>query len=177
MSGHNKWSQIQRQKGAEDAKRSKLFSMLARAITLESRKCGGNPDSATLRAAIEKARKQNMPNDNIERAIKRGTGADAQNFEEFLCEAYGPGGGAIIIEGLTDNKNRTLNEIKHILAEHGSALASQGSALWAFSKTAEGWVPNSTIALSPADEAEFLKLLEAIDDHEDVKNVYTNAEV
>jgi YebC/PmpR family DNA-binding regulatory protein len=177
MSGHNKWAQIKRQKGAEDAKRSKLFSMLARIITLESKKVGGNVSSPSLRTAIEKAKKQNMPNDNIDRAVKRGVGADAQSYEEFLYEAYGPGGAALIIEGLTDSKNRTLSEIKHILGEHGSSLASQGSALWAFTKGEEGWVPNSTMPLSETDETEFLKLLEKIDDHEDVKNVYTNAEV
>ena len=176
MSGHNKWAQIKRQKGAEDAKKSKLFSMLARVITLESKKVGGNVSSPSLRTAIEKAKKQNMPNDNIDRAVKRGTGADAQTFEEFTYEAYGPGGAALIIEGLTDNKNRTLSEIKHILGEHSSSLASQGSALWAFGKGEEGWVPNSTMPLGEAEKNEFEKLYTELDDHEDVKEVYTNAE-
>lgn len=175
MSGHNKWGQIKRQKGSEDAKRSKLFSMIARQITLESKKAGGNVTSPNLRSAIEKARKQNMPNDNIDRAVKRGVGSDAQNFEEFMYEAYGPGGVALIIEGLTDSKNRTLSEIKHILSENGSSLASQGSALWAFVKSENGWTPNTPLEIGEEERNQLDELIDILEEHDDVKGVYTNA--
>ena len=134
MSGHNKWTQIKRQKGSEDQKRSKLFGVLARLISLEAKKAGGDRSAPGLRQAIEKARKANLPSDNIERAIKNALGGGAATYEEVLYECYGPGGAALILEGITDNKNRTSQEIKHLLDQHGAALAGAGAALWAFSK-------------------------------------------
>jgi len=113
MSGHNKWSQIKRQKGATDAKRSKLFGKFARLITSESKISAGNISAPALRAIIEKAKAANMPSDNIDRAIKKGTGADAGEMEHITYEAYGPGGAALIIEALTDSKNRAAAEVKH----------------------------------------------------------------
>lgn len=177
MAGHNKWTQIKRKKGVADQKRSKLFSMLARAITLESKKAAGNKDSPSLKKAVELARKENMPNDNIDRAIAKGTGAGAESFEEVTYEAYGPGGAALIIEGMTDSRNRTNAEIKHILTDGGGSMGTPGSALWAFTKTADGWEPNMLMALSEDDNEKLIALLEKIDDHDDVKAVFTNADL
>lgn len=176
MAGHNKWAQIKRQKGKTDAARSAMFGKLARRITIESKKAGGNVNAATLRAAIEKAREMNMPKENIERAVAKGTSAEAGSLEAVTYETYGPGGAAIVIEALTDNKNRTSAEIKHLLSENGLSLAAQGSALWAFEKTAEGYTPKTTVKISDEDDSKLMKILEEIDAHDDVENVYTNAE-
>src|SRR5690348_1557363 len=107
MSGHNKWSKIKNKKAVTDAKKSKVFSMFAKMIAVESRKAKGDKNSPSLRAVMERARAVNMPNDNIDRAVAKGAGGDGGNLEEVLYEAYGPGGAALIIEGITDNKNRT----------------------------------------------------------------------
>lgn len=177
MSGHNKWSQIVRQKSAEDAKKSKLFSLLARSISAEVKKSGGDINSATVKTAIEKARKANMPKDNIERALQRGKGGDATDMTPFVAETYGPGGVAVIIHGITDNTNRTLSEIKHLLATHGAALAAQGSASWAFTKNPEGGlVATTTTPLEDADLELLTKLVDELENHEDVEAVFTNAE-
>lgn len=136
MSGHSKWSQIKHKKALTDAKKGKIFSQLAQQITIASRQKGGDPETnSSLRMIVDKARSLNMPLDNIERAIKRGTGEIAgADIEEFLLEAYGPGGSALIIEGATDNKNRTVSEIKFLLNEGGGKLADPGSVLWLFEK-------------------------------------------
>lgn len=176
MGGHNKWSQIKRQKGANDAARSKVFGKLARRITVESKKANGDVNDPSLRAAIEKARKENMPKENIERAVAKGTSADASTMESVVYETYGPGGAAIVIEALTDSRNRTSQELKHLLSKNGLSLASPGSALWAFEKTAEGYTPKTTVPLSDADNEALLKVLEEIDTHDDVEDVYANAE-
>lgn len=177
MSGHNKWSQIKEKKGATDAKRSKIFGKYSKIIALEAKKANGNLTASGLRAVIERARKENMPSDLIDRAVKKGAGGDAGNMESVVYEAYGPGGCAIVIEGLTDNKNRTVAEIKHLLSKRGLSLAGQGSAMWAFSKTPEGELePQATVPLSPDDGAALSALLEELDDHDDVQEVYTNAE-
>jgi len=117
MSGHNKWAQIKRKKAVTDAKRSKIFGKFSRLIVVESKKSGGDVSTPGLRAIIERAKKENMPIENIERAVKKGAGSDAGNMAPVLYEAYGPGGCAILVEGLTDNKNRTVAEIKHILSK------------------------------------------------------------
>lgn len=176
MAGHNKWAQIKRQKGAADAAKSNLWGKLGRRIAVESKKAHGDVSAANLRAIIETAKKANMPKDTIERAIQKGTSADAASLEQIMYEAYGPGGAAIIIEVLTDNKNRTLQELKAIIAKHMVNLATPGSALWAFDKTAQGYTPKSTIPLSPDDDAALMKVMELIDALDDVENVYTNAE-
>ncbi|MHB8651899.1 MAG: YebC/PmpR family DNA-binding transcriptional regulator [Minisyncoccota bacterium] len=175
MSGHNKWSQIKRQKGATDAKKSKIFGKFARLITLESKKVSGNTSDPALRAVIDKAKGVNMPAENIERAIKKGTGDDAGEMERVVYEAYGPGGAALIIEGLTDSKNRTAAEIKHTLSKHGFALAAQGSALWAFTHTPEGWVPQNEIILSSQEATALEQLINALEESDDVQEVFTNA--
>lgn len=136
MSGHSRWTQIKHKKGATDAKRGQLFGRLVKEIMIAAREGGTNPDAnARLRSAVERARSEGLPKDNIERAIARASGAgrDEEMFE-LLCEATAPGGVAIIIEAITDNKNRTINEIKHLLSEHGGKLAEYGSLLWNFEK-------------------------------------------
>ncbi|MEI6494580.1 MAG: YebC/PmpR family DNA-binding transcriptional regulator [bacterium] len=177
MSGHNKWSQIKEKKGKEDAKKSKLFSMYARQITIESKQAKGDRSLPGLRAAIDRSKAVNMPNDVIDRAVAKGAGAGAESFEEVMYECFGPGGVAIIIEGITDNKNRTTPEIKHLLSQFGGSLGTQGSAAWAFAKNNEGaYVPNAVIPLSDEDLEKLSSLVEKLEDHDDIKNVYTNAE-
>lgn len=176
MSGHNKWSQIKRQKEAMDAKKSKVFGKLSRLITVESKKALGNLSSPSLRAIIERAKKENMTVDAIDRAVKKGSGGDTGEMESVLYEAYGPGGCALIIEGLTDNKNRTVAEVKHILSKRGLSLAGQGSAVWAFTKTIEGYEPKTMVPLSDEDGEALSLLLEELDDNDDVQEVYTNAD-
>ena len=137
MSGHSKWSQIKRKKAVTDAKKGQMFSKLARIITIAAREKGGDSDSnPTLRLAIEKAKSFNMPQDNIEKAIKRGTGEIAgAKIEGCSYEAYGPGGVALIIEGSTDNKNRTFNEIRLILKKYGGKIAESGSVSYLFRRS------------------------------------------
>lgn len=175
MAGHSKWAQIKRQKGANDAARSRMFGKLARRITVESKKCGGDTNAASLRAIIEKARKENMTKDAIERAVAKGKTAEAGSLESIVYETYGPGGAAVLIETVTDSRNRTAQEIKHLLSKNGAELASPGSAAWAFEKTAEGYMPKTNVSLSPEDDAKLMELLSAIDAHDDVEEVYTNA--
>ena len=139
MSGHSKWSTIKRKKGAADAKRGKAFTKLIREIATAASLGGGEPDSnPRLRLAIEKARASNMPKDNIERAIKKGTGADeGGSYEEAIYEGYGPGGTAIYVEVLTDNKNRTVGEVRHVLTKFGGNLGASGCVSYLFEK--KGW--------------------------------------
>lgn len=176
MAGHNKWVQIKHKKAITDSKRSKIFGKFSKLIALESKKAAGNLTSPGLRAIIERAKKENMQNELIERAVKKGAGGDAGNMEPVLYEAYGPGGCAIVITGLTDNNNRTVAEIKHMFSKRGLSLAGQGAAVWAFTKTAEGYEPNVPCPLSEEDGEALTNLLEELDDHDDVQEVYTNAE-
>lgn len=175
MSGHNKWSKIKHKKGSEDARKSRVFSKLSRLITNESKKCGGNVSSPGLVQVVELAKKENMPKDTIERAIKKGLEKDSASMESVVYETYGPGGCAIIIEGLTDNKNRAAAEVRHILSEHGFQLAGQGAASWAFVKQGNEWVPSSTVDLSDEDLSVLEKLVDKLEENEDIQNVYTNA--
>lgn len=238
MSGHSKWSQIKHKKGISDAKKGKMFSKLARIITIAAKAKGGDPQTnSSLRMAVEKARSLNMPQDNIERSIKRGTGEiEGVKIEEFLMEAYGPGGTALIIEGTTDNKNRTISELKFMLSQRDGKIAQSGSVLWLFERrgtiiaatqgsnkdemelaaidagaqdlkwldentieiatkpedlekvkkgleannipVAEAsldWVPKNEIsAPDESSSAKLEKLLEELDEHDDVNEVYTN---
>ncbi len=175
MAGHNKWSQIKRQKGANDAAKSSLWGKLSRRITVEAKKANGDPLAANLRAIIETARSANTTKDSIDRSVAKGAAADAATLEQVVYESYGPGGAAIIIDALTDNRNRTVQELKHLLSQNGLELAAQGSAMWAFEKTNEGYIPQTTVPLSEADSAALMAILEAVDNHEDVQEVYTNA--
>lgn len=176
MSGHNKWSKIKHKKAASDAEKSKLFSKHAMIITMEVRKAGGDPTAAGVLAAIERAKKDSMPKENIERAITKGSGAGGATLEQVLFEGYGPGGVAIVIEAVTDNNNRTAPEIRHIFTKAGFALGTPGSAAWAFTKTTEGYIPTTIITLDDTTGqalAEFISLLE---EQDDVTNVYTTAD-
>ncbi len=137
MSGHSKWSSIKHKKGAADAKRGKLFTKLARAITVAARDGGGDPDgNPTLATAVQKARDASMPKENIQRAIDRGTGAggDANAIEHITFEGYGPGGAAVFVEALTDNRNRTSAEVRHAFTRHNGSLGEPGSVAWIFEK-------------------------------------------
>ncbi|MGD0272236.1 MAG: YebC/PmpR family DNA-binding transcriptional regulator [Gaiellaceae bacterium] len=144
MSGHSKWSSIKHKKGAADAKRGKLFSKLSRAITVAAKEGGGDPDAnLALQNAVEKARSYSMPKDNIERAIAKGAGegAGGQAFEIVIYEGYGAGGVAIIVEALTDNRNRTASDVRHTFSKHGGNLGSGGSVAWMFERRGVVLVP------------------------------------
>lgn len=134
MSGHSKWHNIQQRKGKQDAKRSSMFSKFSKAITIAAQRGGGDPDANfSLRIAIDKAKAVSMPKDNIERAVKKGTGADGSaQIEEVYYEAFGPGGTAAIIKCFTDNKNRTVADVKHILTKNGGSMGGNGSVMWMF---------------------------------------------
>ncbi len=137
MSGHSKWSSIKHKKGAADARRGKLFSKLSRAIIVAAREGGPDPaGNLALQNAVEKARSYSMPKDNIERAIARGSGAesDAQAFETVIYEGYGPSGVAVIVEALTDNRNRTAAEVRHLFAKHDGNLGTAGAVAWLFER-------------------------------------------
>ena len=137
MSGHSKWASIKHKKAATDAKRGQLFTKLARAIAVAAREGGGDPDSNfTLAAAIEKAKSYSMPKDNIQRAIDRGTGAggDDEQIERVVYEGYGPGGAAVLVDALTDNRNRTGAEVRNIFDKAGGSLGEPGSVAWQFEK-------------------------------------------
>jgi len=136
MSGHSKWSSIKHKKGAADAKRGRIFTRLIKEITVAARMGGGDPDgNPRLRTAVMAAKAENMPKDNIERAIKKGTGElEGVSYDEINYEAYGPGGAAMLIECLTDNKNRTVADIKHIIERHGGNLGEPGCVAWIFDK-------------------------------------------
>lgn len=179
MSGHSKWAQIKHKKAATDTKRAKVFGKIARIIMLATRTGGSDPQLNTaLRAAIEKAREVHMPQDNIDRAIKKGGSGDGEtSLQEFTYEAYGPGGVALIITGITDNNNRTSNEIKHLLSDWKGKWANPGSVLWAFEKKGAAWEPReySTITLSHDDEHILLQLMDALDEHDDVQDIYANS--
>jgi YebC/PmpR family DNA-binding regulatory protein len=136
MSGHSKWSTIKRKKGAADAKRGKIFTKLIREIATAARLGGAEADAnPRLRLAIDKAREANMPKDNILRAIKKGTGGgEGESFEEVVYEGYGPGGAAVYVQVLTDNKNRTVGEVRHVLTKHGGNLGASGCVAYLFEK-------------------------------------------
>lgn len=173
MAGHSKWAKLKHTKGKTDAQKSKLFSKLVRIIGIELKKAKGDKTAPGVRAAIEKAKAANMPNDNIERALAK---SDEKELEQVVYEAYGPGGCALVIEGYTDSRNRTSAELKHLLSLHGGSLATPGAALWAFHKNTEGKLEAlSPIELSDEDSQKMAELFEALEDHDDVSEVYTSA--
>lgn len=239
MSGHSKWATIKRKKGATDAKRGKIFSKLIKEITIAARLGGGDPGgNPRLRTAVDAAKAQNMPMDNINRAIKRGTGEmEGVTYEESTYEGYGPGGVAVLIKVLTDNKNRTVSEIRHILSKGGGNMGESGSVAWMFEKkglitvdksavnedqlmeatleagaediqeqddafeiqtapenfesvlealknhnisflsASNDMVPKNTMELSGENAQKMLKLMENLEDHDDVQNVYANFDI
>jgi len=239
MSGHSKWSSIKHKKGATDAKRGKIFTKLIKEITVAARMGGGDQDAnPRMRTAIAAAKSENMPKDNIERAIKKGTGElEGVNYEESTYEGYGPGGAAVFIESVTDNKNRAVADIRHIFSKNGGNLGENGCVAWMFDK--KGYIaiekkavdedslmetaieagaedvredngsfeiitepddfesvktainkaailyidaeitmlPQSTINLEGKQALQMVKLMEALDDCDDVQKVYTNADI
>ncbi len=239
MSGHSKWSTIKRKKGANDARRAKIFTQLIREITIAAKSGGSDRDSnPRLRLAIDKARTQNMPKDNIERAIKRGTGElEGESYDEIRYEGYGPAGVAVIVDTLTDNRNRTVSEVRHLFSKYGGNLGANGCVAYLFEKqgmlvfdrgsvdadslveaaieadaedviddedaievrtaaedfervksaleasgfraaTAEvAMQPQTTVALAGREAESMLKLLEALDEHDDVRQVYANFDI
>jgi len=239
MSGHSKWSTIKRKKGAADAKRGKIFTKLIREIMVAARFGGGDINAnPRLRAAVLAAKAENMPKDNIERAIKKGTGElEGVNYEELTYEGYGPGGVAMLVEVLTDNKNRTVAEVRHIFSKHNGSLGENGCVSWMFEKkglilidksgveedrlieaaldagaldvrdagkefevivppaqfdgvkkTLEEagfkyhyaevtMVPQSTVRLTGKEAEQMLKLMEGLEDSDDVQKVYANFDI
>jgi len=240
MSGHSKWSTIKRKKGAIDAKRGKIFTKIIKEITLAARLGGGDIEgNSRLRQAVMAAKEENMPKDNIDRAIKKGIGGGegAANFEEITYEGYGPAGVAVLVEVMTDNKNRTVAEIRHIFSKHGGNLGENGCVSWIFSKKGSivvdkkvidedalmelaldagaedvlsagnefevitdpssfeavkkvidakgikhleariGMNPSTTVKLELAKAEQMLKLMEKLEDNDDVQNVYANFDI
>ncbi len=239
MAGHSKWAQIKRKKGTVDARRGQLFTKLARAITVAARDGGGDPEgNASLANAIEKAKSLRMPKDNIERAVSRGTGAgaDAAAIESVTYEGYGPGGVAMLVECLTDNRNRTAAEVRHIFSRADASLGEPGSVAWMFEKkgvvlvdagryseddliaaidagaedvAAEGdslrivcepvdlravsealeqaeveiesaeqvMLPKTSVEVGPTDARKLLRLMDALDEHDDVDQVHANFDI
>ena len=147
MSGHSKWSSIKHKKGITDARRGKIFSKLIKEITVAARMGGGDPAvNPRLRTAVQTAKSKNMPKDNIERAIKKGTGElEGVSYEESVYEGYGPGGAAVFIESLTDNKNRAVADIRHILSKSGGNLGAAGCVAWMFDKKGYIVVENDAV--------------------------------
>ena len=173
MSGHSKWSSIKHKKGAADAKRGQLFSKLSRAILVAAKEGGGDPaNNLALQNAIEKARSYSMPKDNIDRAIAKGSGADADAnaFETIVYEGYGPEGVALIVEALTDNKNRTAADVRHLFAKHGGNLGATGAVAWQFERL------GVLVVSAGADEEELL-LVAADAGADDVQEVYANFDI
>ncbi len=241
MSGHSKWSQIKHKKANTDAKKGKTFTKIVKEISIAARFGGGDPNgNPRLRLAMEKAKEANMPHDNIKRAIMKGTGElPGVSYEEFVYEGYGPAGVAMMIEVMTDNKNRTVPEIRHIMSKHGGSLGETGCVSWMFdkkgyilvnkSKSSEDSVmsaaldagaedmknepeeenfeiitspeslnsvkaalekakisvesaevamlPKNYVALDEKAAEQMLRLMDALDDHEDVQNVYANFDI
>ncbi|MBC8332363.1 MAG: YebC/PmpR family DNA-binding transcriptional regulator [Anaerolineae bacterium] len=240
MSGHSKWSTIKRKKGAEDAKRGKIFTRLAREIAVAARNGGGDPNmNTTLALAVSRAKAANMPKENIDRAIKRGTGEDkgAAAYEEVVYEGYGPHGVAFMIECATDNRNRTVADLRHILTSSGGSLGEGGSVAWQFAQAAyftfpaEGYdedtifelalnggaddvqmeagiveitgpiksfksindelakasiqydeaglrmIPTQELELGASDTIQVLKVIERLEELDDVQNVYSNLNI
>jgi YebC/PmpR family DNA-binding regulatory protein len=173
MSGHNKWASIKHKKGANDAKRGKIFTKLIKEITVAARMGGGDPNgNPRLRAAVLAARAENMPKENIERGIKKGTGElEGVSYEESLYEGYGPGGAAVLVESLSDNKNRSVAEIRHVFSKNGGSLGTSGCVAWMFKK--KGYI---AIERQAVDEEKLMeKALDA--GAEDVREDETTFEV
>lgn len=173
MSGHSKWATIKRAKGAADAKKGMLFTKLGKNISMAV-KTGGGADPAfnfKLRMAIDKAREAAMPNENIDRAIKKGTGMGREAIEEVTYEGYGPAGSAFIVEAVTDNSNRTLQSIRNIFTKNGGHIGGQGSVAWMFGSDMK---PQQNIEPSKEDLVKIQDLVDKLTEEEDVVNVHTN---
>jgi len=174
MSGHSHWAGIKHKKEITDQKRAKVFSKLLALISAAAKTESDPNFNPRLRTAIATAKEMAVPQDNIERAIKKASEAD-NNLEELTFEAYGPGGIAILIEAVSDNKNRAVQEIKTILKDHNGKWAETGSVQWAFEKTSEGYQPKFPQDIPEADAEKLVTLIDALHDNDNVQNVYTNA--
>jgi len=192
MSGHNKWSSIKHKKGAADAKRGKIFSKLIKEITVAARMGGSDPNgNPRLRAAVSAAKTENMPKDNIERAIKKGTGElEGVSYEEIVYEGYAPGGAAVLVECLTDNKNRAVADVRHLFSKSGGNLGENGCVSWMFDKkglivvnkdkTDEDQLMEIAIdagAEDVNDEDDTFEVITDISDFESVKDAIENASI
>ncbi|MEJ6952037.1 YebC/PmpR family DNA-binding transcriptional regulator [Natronospora cellulosivora (SeqCode)] len=181
MAGHSKWANIKHKKSKEDAKRGKLFSKLSKMISVAAREGGGDPDmNAELRLAIQKAKDNNMPNDNIDRAVKRGTGdLEGVTYEKFVYEGYGPGGVALYLDLMSDNRNRTAAEIRHLLSKHGGNLGESGCVAWMFNRKGQIVVDMDELDYDE-DELMMIALEAGAEDvlvEENVLNIYTEPSV
>ncbi|MAQ59151.1 YebC/PmpR family DNA-binding transcriptional regulator [bacterium] len=176
MSGHNKWSKIKHKKAATDAQKSKIFSKHSANITIAVKDAGGDVTAANVLAAVERAKKDSMPKDNIERALAKGSGAGAEALQEILFEGYGPGGVAVLIKVVTDNNNRTAPEIRHIFTKAGLELGTPGCAVWAFTKSAAGYTPNTPMDLDDETGEKLAGFIESIEEQDDVVEIYTAAD-
>ena len=176
---HSQWEKKKLKKAANGKDTHKIYTKLVRLIMAEAKKCGGDRESPGLKAAITKAKDIKMPNENIDRAVKKAS-EPGEKMENITYEAYGPEGVGIVIETLTDSRNRTAQDIKHILSENGTAFAGIGAVTWAFNKeiTPNGivWTPNMTVPLSEEGLGLLEKLVDELEANDDVQEVYTNAE-
>ena len=182
MSGHSKWATIKRAKGATDAARGKVFTKLGKEIFVAVKLGGPNPDAnSRLKLVMAKARAANMPNDNIQRSIKNAVNsADKANYESITYEGYGPNGVAVMVQCLTDNKNRTAGDVRHAFEKSGGSLGVSGSVAYIFDMLTEDGetiiIPSFTVTITPEKEAAFERLLDMLDENEDVQEVFHNAE-
>ncbi len=176
MSGHNKWSQIKHKKGATDKKKSLAFSKILAAISVAAKTSGANPSqNPRLRSLIEKAKENSVPSDNIERALKRAS--ESKELQEFLFEAYGPEGVAILVEAITDNPNRLIQELRVIAGDASAKAADPGSVLWAFEKPdyETGWRAKFPQAVSPETATALAAIAASFEEHDDVQRIITAA--
>lgn len=178
MSGHNKWSKIKHKKAVTDSAKSKIYSKYNKLIQMAVKAAAGDITAASVVSAIEAAKKENVPKDNIDRAIKKASGADATQLHEVMYEGFGPGGVGMLIKAITDNTNRTVNEVKLIFTKQGGSFASTGAVSWGFTKNDEGdWEanPGTELQLNEEDEEKLENLIEAFEENDDVTDVYVNA--
>jgi YebC/PmpR family DNA-binding regulatory protein len=176
MSGHNKWSKIKHKKAATDAERSRIFAKHSSLIAMESKKVGGDTSSPSLASAIERAKKDSRPKDNIDRAVAKGKDSSSANLQEVLFEAFGPGGVAMLITAVTDNNNRTAPIIRSIFTKAGFAIGAPGSAQWAFHKEGLRYVPVTPTELSDSDGEKLADLIEKLEQQDDVQEIFTSAD-
>lgn len=175
MSGHNKWKQIKERKGAQDKKKSQLFGKVLTALSRAARENSNPETNPRLKTLIEQAREQNVPKENVDRALSRA--AEAKDLKEIIIEAYGPDSVAILIEAITDNSNRTVNEVRTILNELGAKPADPGSVLWAFTQPTKGvWLAKFPQVVSERARVELARLVAALEEHPDVQKIIAAAQ-
>jgi len=172
MAGHSKWKQIKHHKGVIDKKRSRLFSKLANIISIAAKKEPDPQFNPTLRSAIERAKAANLPQANIERAVKRAE--ESKDLEELTLEIYGPEGSGLLVQAVTDNRNRTTNEIRALLKDFDAKLGHPGSLQWSFEKDGDDYKPKFPQAVQEDAKEKIQALIEALEEREDIKEIYTN---